>query len=150
MIAICVACSANVILTANKEGFTITAVALAAQLFVISLYGLSFLLEMFANCYNKDEVEIVDAVSEDDYGYYSSGYGDTKTQDELVFSKKDKDRPESRRPSFDDIAFSNRSNDDDGEAIKVKKEDLKKDIDDGDIVFSNTKTPEEYDNADRH
>lgn len=76
--------------TSMVEGFDISKIVLGIELAIISLYMLSFIVEMAFNSYTKDEIEIIDSLPSDDDTYEKS-YVQTGGYDELVFAEKSTD-----------------------------------------------------------
>ncbi len=78
--------------TSMVEGFEVSKITFGAELIIISLYMLSFVIEMAFNSYTKDEIEIIDSLPSDEDTYENS-YVRTGGYDELVFSEREADDP---------------------------------------------------------
>lgn len=89
------------IFTTSVEGMDISKVLIGTQLVVISLYALSFIVEMTVKSFTKDEIEIIDGLPNDKADEDSDDYVDTKDYDDLVFAKKIDDDTPASEPSPD-------------------------------------------------
>ncbi|MDO4831496.1 MAG: hypothetical protein Q4A46_08485 [Clostridia bacterium] len=90
------------IFTTFVEGMDISKVLIGTQLVVISLYALSFIVEMTVKSFTKDEIEIIDGLPNDKADEDSDDdYVDTKDYDDLVFAKKIDDDAPASEPSPD-------------------------------------------------
>lgn len=86
-IAISVAEGLGVICTSLVEGIDVSQILMGIEFIVISLYALSFIMEMTIKSYTKDEIEIIDGMPEDnDEDVYANKYTDTSDYDDLVMS----------------------------------------------------------------
>ena len=90
----------------SREGFVNTQVFSAVMFLVIAVYALSFIFEVFANSYTKDEIEIVEDLP-DEEEYFND--------DVIIADKPEKAAPaESREESaslqhnYDELVFSDR------------------------------------------
>ena len=69
------------------EGIDVSQILMGIEFIVISLYALSFIMEMTIKSYTKDEIEIIDGMPEDnDEDVYANKYTDTSDYDDLVMS----------------------------------------------------------------
>lgn len=90
------------IFTTFVEGMDISKVLIGTQLVVISLYAVSFIVEMTVKSFTKDEIEIIDGLPDDKADENSDDdYVDTKDYDDLVFAKKIDDDTPASEPSPD-------------------------------------------------
>lgn len=77
-----------VVFTSFVEGVVLSNLLVGIQLIAISLYAISFIIEMTVKSYTKDEIEIIDGLPDDD-NEEKSNYVGSKDYDDLVFAKKD-------------------------------------------------------------
>lgn len=86
-----------VVFTALVEGVVVSTLLCGIQIIAISLYAISFIIEMFVKSYTKDEIEIIDALPDDDKDD-NDNYVATKGYDDLVFAQKDKNGESADEP----------------------------------------------------
>ena len=87
-VAISLAFGVNTLFTTMIEGMDITKLLLGAEHILLSLYAISFIVEMALNSYTKDEIEIIDGLP-DDEDTYENSYVKSNSYDELVFAEKE-------------------------------------------------------------
>lgn len=87
-VAISLAFGSYTIFTTLHEGMDITNLLLGAEHILLSLYAISFIVEMAFNSYTKDEIEIIDGLP-DDEDTYENSYIKSNSYDELVFAEKE-------------------------------------------------------------
>ncbi len=74
MVAFTVSYGVNEVVRMTREGFNNISLFTALMMIAIGLYGLSFIMELFANPYTKDELEIVDSLSSTEEEDISEGF----------------------------------------------------------------------------
>ena len=103
MAALCVTYGAFEFARLSREGFELSAVLNAVMMLALSAYAVSFVAELFANSYTKDELEIIDGLPKDDDDG-DDDYVTTTDYDDLVFSNRPSD--ENLGVEFADDYFS--------------------------------------------
>lgn len=149
--------------TGTREGDTLGSALTAVQLVVLSLYALSFIIEMFANSYTKDELEIMDGLPSDDdneeeKNYKTEGYEDLKsgnaTADTDTSEAASDDRPDdyfqaAKKQEIDDFIIGYTAAADDEPIPYFTKGEKEKPVDEGIVIPGvNSRTldgkPEDY------
>ncbi len=98
-VAISLSYGLYVILTSTIEGFLLTNVLTGVNFIILSLYAISFIVEMFFGIVTKDEIEIIDGLPEDEDTYESS-YVKSGGYDHLVFSDRKADDTVSKTEEY--------------------------------------------------
>ncbi len=99
--------------TSFVEGIDYNQILIGAQFVIISLYALSFIVEMTVKSYTKNEVEIMDGLPDDtkqSNNGEENSYIDTGDYDDLVFYSKESDNDDESEEAIPD-EYYNKVND---------------------------------------
>ena len=86
-VAISLSYGIYVVMTSVIEGVMVDNILIGANFIVLSVYALSFLIEMSFNIVTKDEIEIIEGLP-DDEDTYENSYVNSGGYDHLVFSDR--------------------------------------------------------------
>lgn len=143
-IALSVSNGAYILLTASREGMPINSLLRGSLFIILSLYALSFILEMSTNLYTKDEAEVIDGLPGKDSMSEEEKYLRTGGYDDLVFSDRKeetntKDEPAddyySNAKGLDDFIIGYQNEEHEDEPIPyLTKHEMEKAVDSGVVI----------------
>lgn len=139
---------------ALNESMGIQAVFASVQLIVIGIYALSFIVELFANSYTKDELQILEELPEEgeEEQYDTAGYDDLvaapSNDSALPNQEKRADSYFDTAGDIDDFIIGYRVDDEDNEPIPYLTKNEKKNGVDTDLVIPGLNTDNSDSSAD--
>lgn len=108
-VAVCVTFGVYEICRIMREGFEYSALLAAVQFILLGLYALSFIAEMFAHSYTKDEFEVVDGLPADDKTISRIKEKKAPTEEEKkVVEQAESELEYIETDDYDDLVFSER------------------------------------------